>query len=185
VGEFRVETERLALRDWHEADRAPFAEMNADPAVMEFFYRPLSGAESDVLVDRFQAELDERGYCPWAVEELSTGAFIGFVGLHAVPAYLPLAPGTEVGWRLARQYWGLGYATEAGAAAVRFGFGTLDLDRIVSFTSVLNLRSRRVMERLGMSRDEAGDFDHPNIPDGHPLRAHVLYTLDRGGQAGL
>jgi RimJ/RimL family protein N-acetyltransferase len=183
VGEFRLETARLALRDWREADRAPFAEMNADPAVMEFFYRPLSSEESDALVDVFQAELDESGHCPWAVEELSTGTFIGFVGLHAVPAQLPFAPATEVGWRLARPYWGRGYATEAGAAAVRFGFGTLDLDKVVSFTSALNVRSRRVMGRLGMSHDEADNFDHPNIAEGHRLRSHVLYSLSRDAQS--
>jgi RimJ/RimL family protein N-acetyltransferase len=150
---------------------------------MEFFYRTMSRGESDALVDRFQAELDERGHCPWAVEELSTGSFIGFVGLHAVPANLPFAPGLEVGWRLARPYWGRGYATEAGAAALGFGFGALELDEIFSFTSVLNLRSQRVMERLGMSRDEADDFDHPNIPEGHRLRPHVLFTLARDDPA--
>jgi ribosomal-protein-alanine N-acetyltransferase len=157
--------------------------MNGDPTVMEFFYRPLSRTESDALVDMYAAELDESGHCPWAVEELSTGAFIGFVGLHAVQAHMPFAPGTEVGWRLARQYWGLGYATEAGAAAVLFGFGALGLEEILSFTSVLNLRSRRVMERLGMSYDQADDFDHPNIAEGHPLRPHVLYRLQRGDQS--
>jgi RimJ/RimL family protein N-acetyltransferase len=179
MGEFRLETERLALRDWHEADRAPFAEMNADPVVMEFFPRPMTAAQSDALVDNFQAELENSGYCPWAVEELSSGAFIGFVGLHAIPPSLPFGPGAEVGWRLARPYWGRGYATEAGAAAVQFGFGPLEMDRILSFTAVVNLRSRRVMERLGMSRDEAGDFEHPNIAPGHPLRPHVLYSLSR------
>lgn len=183
VGEFRLETQRLALRDWHDADRAPFAAMNSDPAVMEFFPRPLLRAESDALVAMFQAELDEKGYCPWAVENISTGAFIGFVGLHAVPAYMAFAPGVEVGWRLAAPYWGHGYASEAGAAALRFGFGTLELDEIVSFTSVVNLRSRRVMERLGMPRDEADDFDHPNIDERHPLRPHVLHRLSRGDQS--
>jgi ribosomal-protein-alanine N-acetyltransferase len=184
MGEFRLETARLALRDWHEADRAPFAAMNADPVVMEFFPKPFTAAQSDALVDNFQAELEESSYCPWAVEELSTGAFIGFVGLHAVPAYLPFAPGAEVGWRLARPYWGRGYATEAAVAAVQFGFGPLDMDRILSFTAVVNLRSRRVMERLGMSRDEADDFDHPNIALGHPLRPHVLYSLSRATSTG-
>jgi RimJ/RimL family protein N-acetyltransferase len=144
---------------------------------MEFFYRPLSSVESDALVDGFQVELAERGHCPWAVEELSNGAFIGFVGLHAVSAQLPFAPATEVGWRLARPYWGRGYATEAATAAVRFGFGTLDMDKVVSFTSLINLRSRRVMERLGMTHDEGDNFDHPNIAEGHPLRPHVLYSL--------
>jgi RimJ/RimL family protein N-acetyltransferase len=179
MGEFRLETARLALRDWRRSDRAPFAAMNASTDVMEFFPRLLSAEESDVLVDRFQAEQDERGHCPWAVEELATGTFIGFVGLHQVPASLPCAPGTEVGWRLARPYWGQGYATEAATAAVRYGFGPLDLDRIVSFTAALNLRSRRVMERIGMSHDEADNFDHPNIPAGNPLRPHVLYSLSR------
>jgi RimJ/RimL family protein N-acetyltransferase len=183
VGEFRLETARLALRDWREPDRAPFAEMNADPAVMEYFFRPLSSVESDALMDVFQAELDESGHCPWAVEELSTGAFIGFVGLHAVPTQLPFAPATEVGWRLARPYWGRGYATEAGAAAVRFGFGTRGLDKVLSFTSTLNVRSRRVMERLGMSHDEADNFDHPNIAEGHRLWPHVLYSLSRDAQS--
>jgi len=184
MGEFRLETARLALRDWQDADRAPFAAMNADPAVMEFFPKRLSAAESDLLVDRYQIELEKSGYCPWAVEELSTGSFIGFVGLHAVPASLPFAPGTEVGWRLACSYWGRGYATEAALAAVRFGFGPLDMDKIFSFTAVVNVRSRRVMERLGMSRDEADDFDHPNIAAGHPLRPHVLYSLSRGDLDG-
>jgi len=184
MSEFRLETARLALRDWHEADRAPFAAINADPTVMEFFPKALSAAESDALIDVFQAELDENGHCPWAVEELSTGAFIGFVGLHAVPAQLPFAPGTEVGWRLARSYWGRGYATEAAVAAVQFGFGSLGVDVVLSFTSAVNLSSRRVMERLGMSHDEADDFDHPNIAEGHPLRAHVLYRLPRGDRPG-
>jgi RimJ/RimL family protein N-acetyltransferase len=184
MGEFRLETARLALRDWHEADRAVFAAMNADPVVMEFFPKPMTAAQSAALVDNYQAELEESGYCPWAVEELSTGAFIGFVGLHAVPPYLPFGPGAEVGWRLARPYWGQGYATEAAVAAVQFGFGPLDMDRILSFTAVINLRSRRVMERIGMSRDEADDFDHPNIAPGHPLRPHVLYSLSKAISTG-
>jgi RimJ/RimL family protein N-acetyltransferase len=179
VGEFRLETARLALRSWRAEDQAPFAAMNDDPVVMEFFPSRRSVAESNALVDRFQAELEQRGHCPWAVEELSTGAFIGFVGLHEVPAELPFAPATEVGWRLARPFWGQGYATEAGAAALQFGFGPLSMDEIVSFTSAINVRSRRVMERLGMSRDEADDFDHPNVAEGHPLRPHVLYRLSR------
>ncbi len=151
--------------------------MNADPVVMEFFPRALSATESDALVDVFQAELERTGHCPWAVEELSTGSFIGFVGLHAVPAHLPFAPAIEVGWRLAYPYWGRGYATEAATAAVQFGFGSANLDSIVSFTAEVNMRSRRVMQRLGMSHDDADDFEHPIVPRGHPLSRHVLYTL--------
>jgi ribosomal-protein-alanine N-acetyltransferase len=175
--EFRLGTPRLALRDWHEADRAPFAAMTADPLVMEFFPKTLSATESDALVDVFRAELERTGHCPWAVEELSTGIFIGFVGLHAVPAHLPFAPAIEVGWRLARPYWGRGYATEAATAAVQFAFSALKLDRIACFTAAVNLRSRRVMERLGMSHDEANDFEHPIVARGHPLSRHVLYTV--------
>jgi ribosomal-protein-alanine N-acetyltransferase len=181
VSEFRLETARLAIRSWEAADRSPFAAMNADPAVMEFFFKPLTPSESDALVEVFEAELSERGFCPWAVEELSSGDFIGFVGLHAVPPNIPCAPATEVGWRLARPFWGRGYATEAASAAVEFGFGSLGMDSVVSFTSVLNVRSRRVMQRLGMTHDEAEDFDHPRIPEDHPLRPHVLYRLYKGG----
>ena len=182
MGEFRLGTPRLALRDWYEADRAPFAAMNADPVVMEFFPKALSATESDALIDVFQAELERTGHCPWAVEELSTGLFIGFVGLHAVPAYLPFAPATEVGWRLARPYWGRGYATEAATAAVQFAFSSLELDSIVSFTAAVNLRSRRVMERLGMSHNEANDFEHPIVANGVDDRK-TLAQLLRGIEA--
>ena len=151
--------------------------MNADPLVMEFFPQALSAAQSEALVDAFDAELAKEGFCPWAVEERASGAFIGFVGLHAIPGYLPFSPGTEVGWRLARAFWSRGYATEAATAALQFGFEILGIDSVVSFTAAVNLRSRRVMERLGMSYDEAGDFDHPKIAVGHRLRPHVLYGL--------
>jgi len=173
------ETERLTLRAWREEDRAPFAAMNADPAVMEFFPALLTTAESDDLVARFALELTERGFCPWAVEERASGAFIGFVGLHQVSADLAFAPAVEVGWRLARPFWGQGYATEAAAAAITFGFEGLDLDEIVAMTTVANLRSRRVMDHLGMTRDPNGDFEHPRIPVGHPVRPHLLYRLAR------
>ncbi|HEY7947053.1 MAG TPA: GNAT family N-acetyltransferase [Acidimicrobiales bacterium] len=172
-----VETEQLLLRRWREEDKVPFAAMNSDPAVMEFFPAPLARAESDALVDRFDAELAERGFCPWAVELRESGTFIGFIGLHAVPEYLSFAPAVEVGWRLARPFWGRGFATEGAGGAVRFGFDVLELDEIVSFTSVVNLRSRRVMERLGMARSPDEDFEHPHVPEAHPLRPHVLYRL--------
>jgi len=174
---FALESERLVLRSWRAQDRAPFAALNSDPAVMEFFPAPLSTAESDALAGRFEAELAERGFCPWAVEERESRAFIGFVGLHDVPPYLAFSPAIEVGWRLARSFWGRGYATEAALASLRFGFETLGIDEIVSMTSVVNLRSRRVMERLGMSRDPADDFEHLGVPEHHELRPHVLYRL--------
>jgi len=177
MAEFHLATERLVLRSWRRPDRDPFAALNADPVVMEFFESPLTRSGSDAVVDRFEVELADRGFCPWAVEEQASGAFIGFVGLHEVPATLAFSPAVEVGWRLDRPFWGRGYATEAAAASLRFGFETLALDEIVSMTSVLNVRSSRVMERVGMARDRDGDFEHPSVTAGHALRPHVLYRL--------
>jgi ribosomal-protein-alanine N-acetyltransferase len=174
-----LRTERLLLRRWRPADREPFAALNADPAVMEHFPATMSRAESDGLVDRIEAAFDARGYALWAVEVTGDGGFAGFVGLAPVTFEAPFAPAVEVGWRLARERWGRGYATEAARAAVAFGFDVVGLDEITSFTVPANIRSRRVMERLGMSRDPADDFDHPVIPPGHPLRRHVLYRLPR------
>lgn len=153
--------------------------MNADPRVMEFFPDLLSPGQSDALVDDFEREFSERRFCPWAVELRHSGEFIGFVGLHAVPEHLKFAPGIEVGWRLDRASWGHGYATEAASAAIAYGFEVVGASEIVSFTSALNARSRRVMERLGMVRTPADEFDHPNVPEGHPLRPHVLYRLTK------
>jgi ribosomal-protein-alanine N-acetyltransferase len=177
VAESELRTEQLILRPWREEDKVPFATMNADPVVMEYFPTVLNRAESDALVDRFDAELAECGFCPWAVELGDAGTFIGFIGLHAVPDYLSFSPAVEVGWRLARPFWGRGFATEGANGALQFAFDVLDLDEIVSFTSVVNLRSRRVMERLGMSRRPEEDFEHPRIAEGHLLRPHVLYRL--------
>jgi RimJ/RimL family protein N-acetyltransferase len=176
---FELTTQRLRLRQWRAADRDPFAAMNADPVVMEFFPNRLTREQSDALVDRFDVRFSELGYCPWAVEELEGGAFIGFVGLNPVPDTLPCAPGVEVGWRLAQAVWGRGYATEAAAEAMRFGFEECELAEIVSFTAAVNRRSWRVMERLGMARVLDGGFDHPMIPAGHDLRPHVLYRASK------
>jgi ribosomal-protein-alanine N-acetyltransferase len=177
--EFELRTARLVLRPWRPEDRAGFAALNADPVVMEFFPSVLTRAESDALVDRFKAEFAERGFCPWAVEESASGSFIGFVGLHAVPSQLTFAPAIEVGWRLARRSCGHGYAVEAATAAMKYGYESICASEIVSFTSALNLRSRRVMERLGMTREPAEDFEYPGLAVGHPLRPHVLYRLAR------
>ena len=174
-----LDTERLRLRRWRDGDRAPFAAMNADPEVMEHFVTPLTRAESDAFVDRIGRCFDERGYGLWVVEERATGAFCGYVGLWPAEFDAPFTPAVEVGWRLPRAAWGKGYATEAARAAVADGFERVGLDEIVSFTAVVNERSWRVMERLGMVRDAAGDFDHPNVPEGHPIRPHVLYRLPR------
>lgn len=175
VTEFR--TKRLLLRGWREDDRAPFAELNADPIAMEHFPATLTRRESDALVDRMQGRLTENSWGLWALERLADGEFVGFTGLAHVADDLVFAPATEVGWRLRRQFWGHGYATEAGRAALDHAFSVLALDEVVSMTSVTNLASQRVMQRLGMTRDPADDFDHPRIPDGHPARPHVLYRL--------
>lgn len=176
-----IQTERLLLRQWRDEDLEPFAALNSDPAVMEFFPSVLTTAESNVAVRGNRARIEEHGWGLWAVERLDTGEFIGFTGLWAVPDEFPFSPAVEVGWRLARAHWGRGYATEAARAAVYFGFGDLGLDEIVSMTTASNERSWRVMEKLGMTRDPADDFDHPRVPEGHPLRPHVLYRLKRPG----
>jgi RimJ/RimL family protein N-acetyltransferase len=174
-----LRTRRLLLRRWRDEDRAPFAALNADPAVMEHFPAALSRRESDALVDRIEAGFEERGWGLWAVEVPGSAGFAGFVGLNPPTFDAPFTPAVEVGWRLAREHWGTGYASEGGSAALAFGFDTLGLDEIVSFTTHANTRSRRVMERLHMRHDPTDDFEHPNTPVDHPLRAFVLYRLDR------
>lgn len=174
-----IHTERLVLRRWLEADRAPFAAMNADPEVMAHFPAPLSRAESDAFVDRIEAALDEYGFGLWALEVRSTGAFIGFTGL-AVPSFdAAFTPAVEIGWRLRRGAWGKGYATEAARAALDAAFGQFGLPEVVSFTSTVNERSQAVMRRLGMTHDPAEDFGHPRVPPGSPLRHHVLYRMSQ------
>ena len=170
-----LRTDRLLLRRWRDGDRAPFAALNADPAVMEYFPSPLKRADSDAFVDRIEAGFEERGYGLWALEVEQTGEFIGFTGLSVPRFEAPFMPAVEIGWRLARSAWGHGYATEASTEVLRYAFSDLALAEVVSFTSVGNARSRAVMERIGMTHDPADDFDHPLLPHGSPLRRHVLY----------
>ena len=170
-----IETPRLLLRPWTRADRELFALLNADAEVMEHFPSLLSRAESDALAERIQAHIETHGWGLWAMEIRGVASFAGFAGLSTPRFDAPFTPCVEVGWRLAKTFWGNGYASEAAGAALRFGFQTLDLSEIVSFTAATNLRSIRVMERIGMRRDPAGDFDHPDLPSGHPLRHHILY----------
>ncbi|MFL6155236.1 MAG: GNAT family N-acetyltransferase [Marmoricola sp.] len=174
-----LRTERLDLRQWRESDREPFAALNADPVVMEHFPKLLTRAESDAMIDRHEVALAAGEPGVFAAEVRATGEFIGFIGLAVPKFHAAFTPCVEVGWRLARSAWGQGYASEAGLAALRYGFTTLGLDEIVSFTSVGNLRSRAVMERIGMTRDPAEDFEHPNLEPGHRLRPHVLYRIAR------
>ena len=170
-------TDRLILRRWRPEDLGPFAEMNADLEVMKHMQRTLTTAESDAFAQRIEDEFDELGFGLWAVEVRSGASFIGFVGLHRVPFDAAFTPAVEVGWRLARQYWGNGYATEAARAAVEFGYRSAGLDEVVSFTTPGNVASWKVMERLGMVRDENSDFEHPEVPVGHPLRWHIFYRF--------
>ena len=155
--------------------------MNADPAVMEHFPAPLTRGQSDGLVERIEGGFEANGFGLWALEVRASGEFIGFTGLSAPEFEAHFTPAVEIGWRLARSAWGNGYATEAARAALTFGFEEVGLDEIVSFTTPANRRSRRVMERLGMSHDPADDFDHPGLPPGHPQRPHVLYRLTSRG----
>ena len=170
-------TERLILRPPRDEDLAPFAAMNADPEVMRHFPATLSRAESDAMVARNRDGFAARGFGNWAIEVSGVTSFAGFVGLSVPRFQAHFTPCVEIGWRLVTAYWGKGYATEGARAALAFGFATLKLPEIVSFTVVANLPSRRVMERLGMRHDPADDFDHPAIADGHPMRRHVLYRL--------
>jgi RimJ/RimL family protein N-acetyltransferase len=175
---------RVVLRQWRDSDREPFAALNADPAVMEHFPSTLTREQSDAFVDRIAAAIEERGWGLWAVEVPGVAPFVGFVGLN-VPPFRD--DWVEVGWRLAREHWGHGYASEAAREALRHGFEELGLDEIVSFTVPVNVRSRAVMERIGMTRDPARDFDHPNVDVPH-LKRHVLYAISRrarsSGSAG-
>ena len=172
-----LKTERLVLRPWRPEDRAPFAEMNADPAVMEHFPAPLSADESDTLVDRIEQRMAEQGgWGLWAVEVPGVAPFIGFIGLNPGDAAVG-RPCIEVGWRLAAAYWGRGYAPEGARAALEHGFEAIGLDEIVSFTVPGNTKSRRVMEKIGLTFVE--EFDHVALTaQGHPLRRHVLYRID-------
>ena len=168
-----LETPRLLLRGWRDDDREPFAALNAAERVMEYFPHLLSRAESDAFVDRIVAEWVECGWGLYAVELRDEGRFIGYVGLHCATFEASFTPCVEIGWRLAADAWGRGYAAEAARAVLHDAFGRLGLRRVYSFTAAVNGRSERVMQRLGMRR--LGEFDHPALSVGHPLLRHVLY----------
>jgi RimJ/RimL family protein N-acetyltransferase len=175
-----LHTERLLLRRWRASDREPLAAINADPAVMEFYPSALTRARSDALVERIEECFEEHGYGLWAVEIVGERPLAGYVGLCPVGAELPFAPTVELGWRLARECWGRGIATEAARASCAFARERPGLERLVAYTAAINVRSRRVMERLGMTRDPAEDFLHPGLAAGHRLAPHVLYRLKAG-----
>jgi len=177
-----IQTSRLILRQWSNADLEPFAKLNADPKVMEYFPSILTREESDQMAKKMKTKIAERGWGWWAVSAPGIAEFIGFIGLNNVdkstfPAHF--TPAVEIGWRFAFDYWGKGYAVEGAMACLKYGFEILNLNEIVSFTAVQNERSIRVMERLGMHHDPKDDFDHPKLSEDHPLRRHVLYRMNR------
>ncbi len=170
-------TPRLLLRPWRDDDLEPFAALNADCRVMQHFPKTLTREESDQLAARIRTAIDNRGFGLWAVEIPGSAPFIGFTGLSSPSFQAHFTPSIEIGWRLAFDYWGHGYATEAASAALAYGFNSLGLDQIVAFTVPANQRSQAVMQRLGMTCSPEDDFLHPNLPPGHPLRSHVLYRI--------
>jgi ribosomal-protein-alanine N-acetyltransferase len=172
-----LQSQRLTLRRWRPADREPFARINRDPAVTEFMPGVLSQEESDRLVERIETHFERHGFGLWAAELREAGEFIGYIGL-AIPRFeAAFTPAVDIGWRLASSQWGKGLATEGAIAAASYAFEVLALPSLVAYTVPANLRSRRVMEKLGMTHDPADDFDHPLLPEGHPLRRHLLYRL--------
>ena len=178
TGIIEIKTARLLLRQWKQEDFKRFAQINLDSDVMEFYPNVLSELESNVMAKKIQSLISDRGWGFWAIEVLNDYKFIGFVGLHKPQYDLPFNPCVEVGWRLAKKYWGKGYATEAGKASLEFAFEHPKLNEVVSFASVGNRRSRAVMERLNMI-DMKSNFDHPEMPDGSPLKEHVLYKITK------
>ena len=172
-----IETERLLLRQWKDADLLTFAEMCRDREVMEYFPKRLTRKESDHLANRIRSLIADRGWGFWAVEVPGQSSFIGYVGLHIPRAAMPFQPCVEVGWRLAKEHWGQGYATEAARASLDYAFNQLQLSEVVSFTTLKNVRSQAVMRKLGMSLDRY--FQHPDLDANNALSEHVLYTIKR------
>ncbi|TBR44758.1 N-acetyltransferase [Marinomonas agarivorans] len=174
----KLETDRLILRQWQDNDYEPFAHMTADSDVMRYFPNCLSVRESNQLADRLRAMIAQKGWGFWAVELKETQSFIGFVGLNEVThSAIPVTPFIEVGWRLAKEHWRQGYATEAAQKALEFGFDTLASSSIYAFTPLSNTPSQKVMQKLGMSNTQQ-DFDHPEVPNTHSLARHCLYKIE-------
>ncbi len=173
-----METKRLILRNWLPTDYHQFAELNSDPTVMEFFPKTLSQSESNAFAEKSKTLISKNGWGLWAVEIKTRGSFIGYVGLHRPHLKYPFSPFVEIGWRLSKEFWGYGYATEAAREALKFAFESLELYEVVSFTSLQNKRSQSVMERLDMINTQE-NFKHPSLPDNHPLCEHVLYKITK------
>jgi len=174
-----IETARLILRNWRDADEEPWIAMNADPRVMEFFPSTYDRAKALSLIPLMRSDLERDGYGWWVVEPKQGPSFAGVIALQEVPFKAHFTPAHEIGWRFAFESWGHGYVTEGAAAVLEFAFKQFRWNEIIAMTSVLNLRSQRVMERLGMTRDTADDFDHPRIEEGHRLRRHLVYRIKK------
>lgn len=174
-----IETPRLILRDWRDDDVERWIRMNADPRVTEFFVRAYTPAISESLAADMREQLRRNGYGWWAVEVRGGPPFAGVIALQLVPFQAPFTPAYEIGWRFSFDHWGYGYATESAVAALDFAFNELRWPEVIAFTAASNVRSQRVMERLGMTHSVADDFDHPKIEEGHPLRHHVLYRIQK------
>lgn len=172
-----LESPRLLMRQWRDADLSEFAAMGADPQVMRYFPALLSREESSAFIGRIREHFAQHGFGLWALEHKDSGALIGLTGLLQVGFAVPFTPAVEIGWRLARPHWGMGYASEAATTALRAGFEQLGLQQIISFTADSNLPSQKVMQAIGMQHDPYGDFLHPRLADGHPLKPHVLYRI--------
>lgn len=181
----QIFSQRLILRPWQEADRGPFAELSMDRDVMEHLLPFATREASDAWIDRQSSHLSAHGFCFWAVEAKDSQAFVGAVGLVRVSYAAHFTPAVEVGWRIARPFWGRGYAPEAARAALWFGFEDLGLHEVVANAGADNFRSLRMMTKLGMSHDPADDFDHPMVPEGNPLRRQMLYRLTRASWAAV
>lgn len=179
MAEFRLETARVVLREWREEDLLPLGRMNSDPEVMDFIGLPQSRRQNSALIERFVASQAARGHCYWPIERRSDGMMIGFCGLESGGSGMPVEGKIEIGWRLARDAWGQGFALEAAQACMGWGFGNIAIDAIWAKTVPANVRSLDLMIRLGMAYVEGADFDHPALPEGDPLRRHVLYRIDR------
>jgi RimJ/RimL family protein N-acetyltransferase len=182
MAELRLETERLILREWRDEDRAPFYAMSSDPRVMATLGPLMTRAESDALIDRVRARQVDYGHTVWALERKADAAFLGWCGIVLAPDGIPVAGQPEIGWRLAHHAWGQGYAREAAITSLDWAFGVRNMERVWAYTSHGNTRSWGLMERLGMKRHLDLDFDHPTVPDGSPLKRHIVYSIGRNSQ---
>jgi len=171
------ESQRLGFRRWTAMDQTPFAQMNADNEVMKFFPNKLSRDASDAFLRKIDLEHDQKGYGLWAVDVKESNSFIGFIGFHEATFEADFTPCIEIGWRLCKESWNNGYATEGAKACVDYAFNHLHIDTIYSFTAVINISSINVMEKIGLNK--VTTFEHPNLVKGHPLRPHVLYRIDK------